>query len=288
MPSLGVSPTSLILNPTAAVRRARFLRLLLLVLSSLLLAACGGRESLSPPTPMPSDSWSVDTSSPVWTISYGSGISFPQYGALDTGSGYLRLIPNAQSGWGTSVVIIPSFWSGGAYHQGSPLVVSHQVTGSNLVLDFTGDLAGLSIQGRLTISPPNQGIMAQVDILSVTGNVILDSRPGEAFKLMMLSSMHISDTQWDSQSAFVGSQTYTLPASGWIIDPPQTGTVFGLTGGTSSWKTNAPTMELTFPTSQTVTGWVTNSNDPNDDNVGLWASSDSVVSSYTYNITARP
>ncbi|HEY7615848.1 MAG TPA: hypothetical protein VH744_03520, partial [Terriglobales bacterium] len=78
------------------------------------------------------------------------------------------------------------------------------------------------------------------------------------------------------------------PASGWMIDPPATGTVFGLTGGTSSWKTNAPTMELTFPASQTVTGWVTSSSDPNDDNVGFWAASDSVVSSFTYDITARP
>lgn len=217
-----------------------------------------------------------------------SGSSFPQYAALDTDSGYLRLVPTTQSGWGTSVVILPSYWNGGVYHQGAPIVASHQVSGSNLVVDFTGDVAGLSVQGRLTLFPPTQQIIAGVEILSATGNVILDNRPGEAFKFLMLSSMHISDRQWDSQSAFVGSQTYALPASGWIVDPPATGTVFGLTGGTSSWKTNAPTMELTFPASQTITGWVTSSSDPNDDNVGFWAASDSVVSSYTYNITARP
>jgi hypothetical protein len=287
MPWVFVSSTSHAFNSRLKVRQTYISRLLLVVMSAVLLAGCGGGQP-EPPPPSPTNSWSVNTSSPIWAIAYGSGSSFPQYAALDTDSGYLRLVPTTQSGWGTSVVILPSYWSGGVYHQGAPIVASHQVSGSNLVVDFTGDVAGLGVQGRLTIFPPNQQIMARVEIQSVTGNVILDNRPGEAFKFMMLSSMHISDTQWDSQSAFVGSQTYALPASGWIIDPPATGTVFGLTGGTSSWKTNAPTMELTFPASQTVTGWVTSSGDANDDNVGFWAASDSVVSSFTYDITARP
>lgn len=284
MPPLVVSPTSHTFSPRFPVFQAYISRLLMFLMSSLLLVGCSGHgDSFGTP-----DSWTVDTTNSIWTIAFGSGTSFPQYGALDTASGYLRLIPSTQSGWGTSVVIFPSFWSGGVYYQGTTIVASHRLSGNNLVIDFTGNLAGLSVQGRLTIFPPNQQINARVDILSATGNVVLDNRPGEAFKLVMLSSMHISDTQWDSQSAFVGSQSYALPASGWIIDPPGSGTVFGLTGGTSSWKTNAPTMELAFPTNQTVAGWVTSSGDPNDDNVGFWAASDSVVSSYTYNVTARP
>jgi hypothetical protein len=249
---------------------------------SLLPVSCGGGGD----PVAPSDSWTVDTTNSVWTISFGSGKSFPQYGALDTASGYLRLIPNTQSNWGTSVVLFPAFWSGGVYYQGTHIVASHSVSGNNLVIDFTGSLGGLNVAGKLTIYPPNQQINAEVEI-SATGNVVLDNRPGEAFKLVMLSSMHISGSQWDSQSAVVGSQSYALPPSGWIIDPPRSGAVFSLTGGTSSWKANAPTVEVTFPTSQTVTGWVTSSSDPNDDNVGFWAASDSVVSSYSYNLTAR-
>jgi hypothetical protein len=271
-------------SPGFPLFQAYISRLLMFLVLSLPLVSCGGHGS----TVVTSDSWAVDTTNSVWTIAFGSGQSFPQYGALDTASGYLRLIPNTQSNWGTSVVIFPSFWSGGVYYQGTTIVASYTLSGNNLVIDFTGNLAGLSVEGRLTIFPPNQQINAQVDIISATGNVVLDNRPREAFKLAMLSSMHISESQWDSQSALVGSQSYALPASGWIIDPPGNGTVFSLTGGTSSWKTNAPTIELAFPTNQTITGWVTSSSDPNDDNVGFWAAADSVVSSYTYNITASP
>lgn len=255
----------------------------MVVALSLLLAGCGGQGGAIGT----SNSWAVDTSNSVWTISFGSGNSLPQYGALDTTSGYLRLVPTAQSNWGTSVVIFPAFWSGGVYYQGTTISASHSLSGNNLVIDFTGTLDGLTVVGKLTIFPPNQQINARVDILSAVGNVVLDNRPGEAFKLVMLSSMHVSDTQWDSQAAYVGGQSYPFPASGWIIDPPGSGMVFGLTGGTSSWKTNAPTMEITFPATQTITGWVTSSSNPNDDNVGFWSASNTVVPNYSYNIAAR-
>jgi hypothetical protein len=281
--SVRVSPMSQSCSPKSSLFMAPIFRLLVIVLLSLLLVGCGGQRS-AVGTP---GSWAVDTSNTIWTISFGSGKSFPQYGALDTASGYLRLVPTTQSNWGTSVVVFPAFWSGGVYYQGTNIAASHSVSGNNLVIDFTGTLGGLNVAGRLTIFPPDQQIHAEVDIVSATGNVVLDKRPGEAFKLVMLSSMHISDTRWDSQSAYAGSQSYAFPASGWIIDPPGSGTVFGLTGGSSSWKTNAPTMEISFPTSQTVTGWVTSSGDPNDDNVGFWAASDTVVSSYSYNLTAK-
>jgi hypothetical protein len=283
MSSLLVGLVSDNVSPRLSLLQAYISKLLMILVVSLLLVGCGGHGSAVGT----SNSWVVDTSNTVWTISFGSGKSFPQYGALDTGSGYLRLVPTTQSNWGTSVVIFPAFWSGGVYYQGTTIAASHSLSGNNLVIDFTGTLDGLTVVGRLTIFPPDQQINAQVDILSASGNVILDLRPGEAFKLVMLSSMHISDARWDSQSAYVGSQSYAFPASGWIIDPPGSGTIFGLTGGTSSWKTNAPTMEISFPTSQTVTGWVTSSSDPNDDNVGFWAASDTVVSSYSYNVTAR-
>jgi hypothetical protein len=259
---------------------------LLAACALLLMAGCGG-GSPGGSVP-PGGSWSVDTSSAIWAIGYGSGNSFPQYAALDTTSGYLRLVPTTQSGFGTSTIIVPSFWTGGVYYQGAPIAASHSVSGNNLVIDLKGTLGGLSFQGELTLLPPNQHITAQVNMMSVTGNVVLDNRPGEAFKPMMLSSMHISSTQWDAQSAYVGNQTLALPASGWIVQPPGSSNVFGLTGGTSSWKTNAPTMEVTFPSAQNVTGYVTSSSDPNDDNVGFWATSDTVVTSYSYSVTAKP
>jgi hypothetical protein len=38
---------------------------------------------------------------------------------------------------------------------------------------------------------------------------------------------------------------------------------FGLLGGTSSWKTNAPTIQVTLDRSLQVTGWVTQDINPN-------------------------
>jgi hypothetical protein len=283
MSSFLESPVSAHVSPQLCLLRSYISRIVMVVVAFLLLVSCGGHQSALGT----SNSWAVDTSSTIWTISFGSGQSFPQYGALDTASGYLRLVPTTQSNWGTSVVIFPAFWSGGVYYQGTRIAASHSLSGNNLVINFTGILGGLTVVGRLTIFPPDQQIKAQVDILSATGDLVLDNRPGEAFKLVMLSSMHINDTQWDAKAAYVGSQSYTLQASGWVIDPPGSGTIFGLTGGTSSWKTNAPTIEVTFPASHAVTGWVTTSSDPNDDNVGFWAASDAVVGSYSYNVTAK-
>jgi hypothetical protein len=199
MSPVDVSPMSHSCSPKFPVFQAYISRLLMFLVFSLLLVSCSGHGGAVGT----SNSWAVDTSKPVWVISFGSGKSFPQYGALDTASGYLRLVPTTQSNWGTSVVIFPAFWSGGVYYQGTTIAASHSLSGNNLVIDFTGTLGGLSVVGRLTIFPPDQQISAQVEIVSATGNVVLDNRPGEAFKLAMLSSMHISDT----------SGTHSLPMS---------------------------------------------------------------------------
>jgi len=115
----------------------------------------------------------------------------------------------------------------------------------------------------------------------------LDNRLGEAFKPVMLSSMHISSTQWDTQAVFIGTQTNSFPSSGWIIQPPITTRDFGLQGGTSAWKTNAPTIEIILSQGRQVTGWVTQSTDPNSDNVGFWCATNKVLPSWSFNVTAE-
>jgi hypothetical protein len=99
--------------------------------------------------------------------------------------------------------------------------------------------------------------------------------------------MHISSDSWDTQSAYVDNGTLAIPESGWIVDPPVTGSRFGLRGGTSTWKTNAPTVEITMETGRAITGWVTPSADPNDDNVGFWAAAEEVVREWGYRIVVR-
>lgn len=261
------------------------IRLPLLCAITLMIFGCGGGSTS--PTPPDVERWSVSQKGTILEISYGKGTNFPQYAALDVNSGYLRLNYGPASGWGTSVVLPPSFWSGGNYYQGTPITTTWKNDGADLLITFSGAMTTLGIHGTARISPPaNNSISANVS-LTINGNVVLDNRPAEAFKPVILSSMHISAVSWDAQSAYAGSQTYQIPDSGWIISPTVSGTDFGLKGGSSAWKTNAPTVEIALGQAMQITGWVTNSNDPNDDNIGYWAAADTVLPSWSYVITAK-
>jgi hypothetical protein len=136
------------------------------------------------------------------------------------------------------------------------------------------------------IPPKEKMISAKVNI-NTSGDLVIDERHGEAFKLVMLSSMHISDDKWDSQTAYVDNKSFKLPESEWILEPPLNGLVFGLKGGSSDWKKNAPTIEVSLDQKRWIIGWVTESKNPNDDNIGFWAASDTILSSWEYTITAK-
>lgn len=234
--------------------------------------------------------WSVSyagTNSALLQINYGTATSSPQYAVLDTASSYFRLNYGPQSGWGTSIVTMPSYWSDGVYYQGCPVTVTWRInTYNKLVLTLTGITNGLKVKATITLSPPANNAITAAVAARVTGTLQIDNRPGEAFKPVFLSSMHDSDTVWDSSVPFVGSQAYMFPGSGWIVPPTPavTGTKFGLLGGTSQWKTNAPSVLITFPKPVQVAGWLAADTNPNDDNVGLWAASASVLASWSYRI----
>jgi hypothetical protein len=157
----------------------------------------------------------------------------------------------------------------------------------NLRITVSGSVEALSFSGTVLIHPPAEGrIRAEVSI-TTEGDVTLDPRPNEAFKPLMMSSMRVSDRQWDASGAYVGGEQLAIPEDGWIAPTPVSGKTFGLKGGTSEWKTNAPTIEITLPEVMPVTGWVTRSTDPNDDNVGWWPASDTVIREWRYTITAK-
>ena len=151
-----------------------------------------------------------------------------------------------------------------------------------------GTIATLKVAVTLTLTPPaNSTLVAQVST-KLTGTVTLDpGHPWEAFKPVMLSSMHDSSTVWDSPDAFTGTSVYQFPPGGWIIQPPVTTEDFGLQGGTSSWKTNAPTIEVALNQSRLVTGWLTADTNPNDDNVGFWCATSKVLASWSFTVTAE-
>ena len=275
-------------SPAAAAAAVAAVAIALAVTAS----GCGGgsspsRASSAAPGAV-SATWSVAQKGTVVEIGYGSGSDFPQYAALHTESGYLRLNYGPASGWGTSVILPPSFWAGGTYHQGTPIAASWRVDGGTLIVSFAGAISSLQFAGEIRLAPPGPASITGAVTVEVSGSAALDPRPGEAFKPVMLSSMHVSATQWDARSATVDAQTFPIPASGWIVQPPVHGRVFALAGGSSAWKANAPTVEITLAENRDITGWVTDSSDPNGDNVGFWAATDVVIRSWQYSVTARP
>lgn len=233
-------------------------------------------------------SWSVRRRTDVVEVGYGSGTHFPQYAALHTGSGFLRLNYGPDSTWGTSVVLPPSFWLAGRYHQGAALAVDWRVAGRALLLTFTAAVANLRVRGALRLTPPGRDTISGTVTIEVDGAIEADRRPGEAFKLVSLTSMRISDRVWDVSSVEIGSRSFPIPANGWVVAPPMTSHRLAARGGSSSWKQNAPTVELTLARPCAMTGWVTPTRDRDDDNVAVWAAGDEMLTSWSYTVTAKP
>jgi predicted extracellular nuclease len=234
-------------------------------------------------------SWEVAQVGDELRIIYEEGGRFSQYAVLHLNDSYFRMISGPDSGWGTSLVLMPAFWSGGVYYHGAPVSVAYQVNHEQLALNLSGAILGLQASIQVTISPPESDRLVAHVSAETSGSVTLDNRPGEAFKPLFLSSMHISDTQWDAGEAFADGASLPIPTQGWLIPPtpPLTASTFGLLGGTSAWKTNAPTLQIEMDLPIQVAGWVTPSLDPNDDNVGLWAASAQVLNAWDYTVTAE-
>ena len=265
-------------------KRLNLMAFFSVVCLSIMLTSCNDGDGSS----NSSGNWSVVRNGNKIEIAYGSGDDFPQYAVLDLDSSYFRMTYSPSSEWGTSIILSPSFWEDGIYYQAAQVYATWDMIGSDMVISISGALSVLSFQGEVRIAPPKTNLLSATVTMDVTGDVVLDNRPGEAFKPIMLSSMNISDDSWDAQAAIVDSQSFSIPQNGWIINPPAIGSEFGLIGGTSDWKDNSPTIEVLLDQNLQITGWVTPSSDPNDDNVGFWAAFDEVIASWDYSIHASP
>lgn len=261
--------------------------------------------------------WQVKTSATnpaLIEIFRAYGTNWAQVAALHTDSAYFRLNYGPGSAWGTSVDIMPSFWSGGAYYQGTPVTVSgYKDKSSNLTFTVRGGRTiapGKTMQTavNVTLSQPSLAhVSARVSATNVGTGITLDDRPAEAFKPCFISSMWDSPTVFDSTS--IGSSTWNNVAgwvyfpyptgTGWILDPSKTWTANNLVvkGGTASgWKTNAPSMAFanmaiksgTTLLPNQVQGWITQDSNPNDDNVGFWYASSVIPTNWSYTLTAQP
>lgn len=236
----------------------------------------------------PQRNWNVSQKGSVVEIAYGLGTDYTQYAALHLESSYFRMRYGPESGWGTSLVLFPAFWEKGRYYQGAPISsYTWKTEGSDLLISFRGNISQLDVSGNIRIAPPGRNLMLATISVNVEGAVELDERPGEAFKPVTLSSMHIPGEIWDTQGAYVDHHWFKIPEEGWIIWPPVESRVFELRGGTSIWKTNAPTIQVILDRPLQITGWVTRSSNPNDDNVGFWAASDQIIRTWEYTVVAK-
>lgn len=248
------------------------------------------------------DKWIVDTVGREIRFSYGSGVDYPQYAALYTDSSHLRLTYGHEGGWGTAVLLTPSFWIGPVYYMGTPIETEVQLTCDTVTVEYSGTIAGLHSSGTLVINAPTATETTAHVHIATSGTITLaNDRPREAFKPVMLTSMHDSSTFWDASSIIIGNDSYAFPATienQWMTSTSIPATRFGLVGGTSTWVTNGPTIivETTGLINPTVTGWITHFKevdgvlvpvDEDDDNVGLWTTETSVPGSWSYNIIAK-
>jgi hypothetical protein len=236
----------------------------------------------------PAQTWTVSKSGNLLQADYGTPGSSPEYFVIDLTSSYYRLNTGPGCGWGTSIVLWPCYWSGGALYQGGPVAKdSWSIVGGHLVLQLSGTVGSMSCSATVNVSPPVAHSLSVSVSETISGNPKLDNRPNEAFKPVMLSSMDDSATQWDSYNLLTDAGLNWYPTNGWINNAPSSKTIV-VTGGNSSWKINAPTMTVLLDRARPVTGWITQDTNPNDDNVGIWAASSpiQVEHSYSYTVTA--
>src|SRR6266446_6655276 len=145
-------------NQSAWVAR---LTLSFLLLALVILAGCSATLVSAKAAPGRNTSiktWSVSQNSNILQIGYGSGTSLPQYGALDLSSSYFRLVYSTTSGWGTSLILFPVFWSQASCPppglcQGAAVTATWQVKGSNLILSLTGIIGGLQVSSSVDLAP---------------------------------------------------------------------------------------------------------------------------------------
>jgi hypothetical protein len=233
-------------------------------------------------------SWSVAQRGHIIEAGYGSDSDFPQYAALHTDSSFLRLNYGPRSAWGTSIVLLPSLWLGGSYHQGAHITVDWRHKDTDLLMSFNGSISTLQVEGEIQLKPPGANSISGTVMVKVDGEVDLDCRPGEAFKPVALSSMHVAANHWDARSAQIDTQPIQIPDRGWLIGSSALGRRFELKGGSSAWKANAPTISIVMEKAWELAGWKGDSVDPDDDDLSLWAAADHVPRFWKYAFTARP
>ena len=215
------------------------------------------------------------------------------------GNGYLRgVLPTNYRGpneervdWGTSFVL-PGYWSGGAYHHNPRLTRAKFGALSDGTVVLTGTLEdekGNLQAGDFKIifrKPLKESVEAEVSFtLKAKRNFSIDAdriAKHEGLKVLQFSSMNIGaahdadfavyqgENEAMVRSPTAGKNRFIIPQS----QPLDQGLVYLTNEKPSSWGYR-PTVFIQMlpdstPADFSAQGWISESSNPNDDNLGVW------------------
>jgi hypothetical protein len=245
-----------------------------------------------------------------------AGPGVPQV-ALIYASAYVRLKQNADPApaipFGGSFVLGPAYWPAATTYHHNPRLDQIAIDTAwlpygPLRMQATGTNQDFAVAYQLDLPPPTdrQTRMHITQTYTATADVVID--PGrraerQGFKLAQVSSMFANqggscvggqtDCHDSNAARFIGADlarravafgALTLP--GFVFaDPPPLGETWLDTLHTddAGWQGNTPNLRLALdelPTDRTITpqGYIAATNNPNDDNVGMWLHDDGVAS----------
>jgi len=239
----------------------------------------------------------------------------PQVAALYA-SGFVRLKPNADPSpaipFGSSFILGPAYWAGGAYYH-SPQLNRLEIdttwlpTGPLRLLAW-GTNQGFDVFYEMALPPPRdrQTRLHVTQTYTATTAIAID--PGrranhEGFKLAQISSMFVnqggacdggnSDCHDSNGARFIGNDlvrhqvafTEITPSAFVFSAAVPLGSTWldALHTDDASWQGNTPNVHIALdvlPGDRTLTpqGWISATTDPNQDNVGLWLHDDGLAS----------
>lgn len=238
-----------------------------------------------------------------------AGLSIPQV-AVIYASGYVRLKQNADPSppipFGSSFVLGPAYWSDAATYHHNPQLARLTIDTSwlphgPLRMQASGANADFAVAYALDLPPPRdrQTRLHVTQTFTATAPITIDpTRRAEhqGLKLVQVSSMFIppsaacaggaqADCRDSDAVRFIAADgarrqanfaDLTLP--GLILqNPPPLGETWldTLHLDDAGWQGNTPNMRIALdelPAGRTITtqGYITDTTDPNDDNVGVW------------------
>lgn len=231
-------------------------------------------------------------------------------------SAFIRLKQNADPQppipFGSSFILGPAYWADGAYYHNPQLtrleIDTGALPGGPLRLRAQGSNHDFDVAYELTLPEPEDELTRLHVSQRYTATVPIAIDPGrrataEGFKLVQISSMFINEEGscagghtgcHDSDAArFIGVDLARRQVAFSTLSPPSfifsTPVPLGNTwldalhGDDQGWQGNTPNVRIVLdalPEEHTVTpqGWITSTNDPNDDNAGLWLHDDGPAS----------